>query len=148
MWKFRSMVTNADRLGGAITANRDQRVTRVGAFLRRTKLDEFPQFFNVLIGDMTLIGPRAEAPGIVAKYTERQRETLRFKPGITGVGAIHYTTEQMQTIPDGVSAEGYYIEHLLPHKLEMELAYESTRTLWRDVKLIQSTLSLILKRNH
>ncbi len=148
MWKFRSMVANADRAGGAITAARDQRVTRVGDFLRRTKLDELPQFFNVLVGDMTLIGPRAEAPGIVAKYTERQRETLRYKPGITGIGAIHYTAEQVQTIPEGVLAEEYYAEYLLPEKLELELAYESTRTLWRDLGIIQSTICLMLKRNH
>lgn len=146
MWKFRTMVTGADRIGTGITSTHDPRVTGVGHFLRRTKLDELPQFFNVLCGDMSIVGPRAEVPEIVARYTDQQREVLRYKPGITGVGAIHYTTDQMSTIPDQASAEEFYIAHLLPEKLSMETEYERSRTFVRDIKVILSTLWLILNR--
>ena len=82
MWKFRTMVRDADRLGPGITAKGDARVTRIGAYLRRTKLDELPQLFNLLTGDLTLVGPRAEVPEFVARYTSEQRQIRAVKPGI------------------------------------------------------------------
>ena len=104
MWKFRTMVKNADQIGSAITTRRDPRITRVGAFLRKSKLDELPQFFNLLLGDLTLVGPRPEDPGITDQYTAEQKEIFKVKPGITGPTQLHYTALEAETIPDGAEA--------------------------------------------
>jgi lipopolysaccharide/colanic/teichoic acid biosynthesis glycosyltransferase len=117
------MVRDADRLGGSITARRDARVTKVGWFLRATKLDELPQFLNLLVGDLTLIGPRPEVPGIVERFTSEQRRILNVRPGITGPGQIYYTTDQADKIPDDVEEEHFYINHLLYGEISTALAY-------------------------
>lgn len=145
MWKFRTMVTGADRFGGAITTQRDPRVTAIGRFLRATKIDELPQFFNLLAGTLTLVGPRPEDPDIVERYTAEQRETLRVKPGITGPGQLYYTTDQAATIPDGVQAEEYYIEHLLGPKLRVDLEYLKRRTAWSDCGVVLQTVAVIFR---
>jgi lipopolysaccharide/colanic/teichoic acid biosynthesis glycosyltransferase len=145
MWKFRTMVTGADRLGGAITTQRDPRVTAIGRFLRATKIDELPQFFNLLVGDLTLVGPRPEDPDIVERYTPQQRETLEVKPGITGPGQLYYTTDQAATIPDGVPAEEYYIEHLLDPKLRVDLEYLKRRTAWSDCGVVLQTVGVMFR---
>ena len=144
MWKFRTMVKDAERIGPGITARRDARITRLGALLRRTKIDELPQFFNLFTGDLTLIGPRAEVPEIVARYTLAQRGVLTVKPGITGPGQIHYTTDQADTIPDGVPADEYYVEHLLGPKLEIDIDYIRNRTLGADLRILFQTVRVIL----
>lgn len=145
MWKFRTMVAGADRIGGGITGKGDARITRLGALLRRTKLDELPQLVNLLTGDLTLVGPRAEVPSIVERYTPEQREVLRVKPGITGPGQIHYTTDQEGSIPDGVDPDVYYVEHLLGPKLAIDLDYIRRRTLWTDLRTIGTTVGLVLR---
>lgn len=145
MWKFRTMVTDADRIGGGITAKGDARITRIGRFLRATKMDELPQLLNLLTGDLTLVGPRAEVPHIVERYTPKQRETLRVKPGITGPGQIYFTTDQADSIPEGVSADDYYAEHLLGPKLDLDLAYLRRRTVLSDLKTIAATLGLVAR---
>lgn len=145
MWKFRTMVSDADRIGPGITGRSDARITRVGAFLRRTKLDELPQLFNLLTGDLTLVGPRAEVPDIVARYTEEQRGILAVKPGITGPGQIYYTTDQADTIPDGVAPDDYYVAHLLGPKLAIDLDYLRRRTPLSDLRLVLVTAGLILR---
>jgi lipopolysaccharide/colanic/teichoic acid biosynthesis glycosyltransferase len=143
MWKFRTMVANADAVGPGITGARDPRITRLGAFLRATKLDELPQCWNLLIGDMTLVGPRAEVPDIVARYTPEQREILSALPGITGPGQIHYTTDQAETIPEGADAADFYVEHLLGPKLEIDRKYLESRNAGRDFAIICSTIAMI-----
>jgi lipopolysaccharide/colanic/teichoic acid biosynthesis glycosyltransferase len=145
MWKFRSMVTGADRLGGSIAPTGDPRITRVGRFLRGTKIDELPQFVNLLLGDLTLVGPRPEAPAIVAHYTPEQLQTLRVKPGITGPGQIYYTTDQVDSIPHGVSADQYYLEHLLDKKLRRDLDYLKLRTPLSDCHVIWQTIVLMAR---
>jgi lipopolysaccharide/colanic/teichoic acid biosynthesis glycosyltransferase len=145
MWKFRTMVNNADRIGGSIAANGDPRITGVGRFLRATKIDEFPQFFNLLTGDLTLVGPRPEDPGIVEHYTEEQKKTLRVKPGITGPGQIYYTTDQVGSIPEGVSADDYYLEHLLEKKLRVDLDYLAQRTPLTDCRVVWQTITLMAR---
>ncbi len=145
MWKFRTMVANADRIGGGITGKGDARITRLGALLRRTKLDELPQLVNLLTGDLTLVGPRAEVPSIVERYTPEQREVLQVKPGITGPGQIHYTTDQEGSIPDGVDPDVYYVEHLLGPKLAIDLDYIRRRTLRTDLRTIRATVGLVLR---
>ncbi len=145
MWKFRTMVTGAERMGGSIAARGDPRITRVGRFLRATKIDELPQFFNLLIGDLTLVGPRPEDPGIVEHYTAEQRQTLRVKPGITGPGQIYYTTDQVDSIPEGVSADEYYLEFLLDKKLRLDLDYLERRTPLSDCRVVWQTVVLMAR---
>lgn len=145
MWKFRTMVRDADRIGPGITGKRDPRVTRVGAWLRKTKIDELPQLFNLLTGDITLIGPRAEVPDIVARYTPEQRAVLSVKPGITGPGQLYYTTDQQDAIPEGVAADDYYVEHLLGPKLALDLDYIRDRGLVRDLRLVVDTVRVVAK---
>jgi lipopolysaccharide/colanic/teichoic acid biosynthesis glycosyltransferase len=143
MWKFRTMITGADLVGGSITAPQDSRITRLGRLLRATKIDELPQLINLLSGDLTIVGPRPETPNLVALYTPEQRETLHVKPGITGPGQLYYTTDQANTIPAGVDPERYYVEHLLGDKLRLDLEYLKTRTGWTDCKVLFQTFSYV-----
>jgi lipopolysaccharide/colanic/teichoic acid biosynthesis glycosyltransferase len=145
MWKFRSMVSGADRRGGSITAPRDARITSVGRFLRATKIDELPQFLNLLLGDLTVVGPRPEDPKIVELYTAEQRETLKVKPGITGPGQLYYTTDQAATIPEGVEPEQYYADHLLDEKLRLDIEYLKGRTALTDCRVVLQTIAMIAR---
>lgn len=145
MWKFRTMVSGADRLGGSITAPHDSRITTVGRFLRATKIDELPQFFNLLLGDLTLVGPRPEDPNIVEHYTADQWETLKVKPGITGPGQLYYTTDQVQAIPEGVRTDQFYIDYLLDVKLRIDVEYLKQRTALTDCRVVLQTIALIAK---
>lgn len=146
MWKFRTMVRNADRVGPSIAATNDQRITRVGHVLRRTKLDELPQLVNLVTGDVTLVGPRAEVPAIVDRYyTERQRRLLQVPPGITGPGQIHYTRDQVHRIPDAVDADEWYAQHLLAEKLDIDLEYLERRTALSDARIILDTVRLMAR---
>jgi lipopolysaccharide/colanic/teichoic acid biosynthesis glycosyltransferase len=145
MWKFRTMVAGADRLGGSITAPQDARITRLGRLLRATKIDELPQLINLLLGDLTIVGPRPETPNLVDMYTPEQRETLKVKPGITGPGQLFYTTDQAHTIPQGVDPEQYYVEHLLGDKLRIDLEYLKKRTVWTDCRVLLQTLAYMGK---
>ena len=145
MWKFRTMVKNADRLGSAITTRNDSRITRIGSFLRKTKLDELPQFLNLLLGDLTLIGPRPEDPGIVDKYTPEQRRILEVKPGITGPTQLRFTAVEAEAIRDQRDPERFYMEHLLDEKLRMDLEYIRRRTVFSDTRVILQTIQLIIR---
>lgn len=145
MWKFRTMVSGADRLGGAITTRRDARITKVGWFLRKSKLDELPQFFNLLLGDLTLIGPRPEDPGIVDQYTPEQRQILRVKPGITGPVQLHYTTVEAEVIPDDKNAQQFYIDCLLDRKLRLDIEYIKRRTFFSDCRVVLQTVFLMAR---
>lgn len=145
MWKFRTMVRDADRLGPGITARSDARVTRLGRWLRSTKVDEFPQFINLLCGQLTLVGPRAEVPDIVERYTEEQREVLQAKPGITGPGQLYYTTDQEVTMPEGVSPDDFYVDHLLGPKLAIDLEFLQHRTVFSDLKIVVDTVRYMVR---
>jgi lipopolysaccharide/colanic/teichoic acid biosynthesis glycosyltransferase len=139
MLKFRTMVTGADRMGPGITTQDDPRVTRVGHLLRATKLDELPQLVNVLTGEMSLIGPRAESPQFVAHYTPRQRRLLEVPPGVTGPGQLRYTTEQQEMVSDLATAEDVYVKQLLAEKLERDLEYLERRGFLEDTKVLAET---------
>jgi lipopolysaccharide/colanic/teichoic acid biosynthesis glycosyltransferase len=145
MWKFRTMVKNAGQIGGAITTPRDFRITRVGEFLRKSKLDELPQFFNLLLGDLTLVGPRPEDPGITKRYTTEQREVFRVKPGITGPTQLAYTTIEAETLPEGTNAQQYYVEHILDQKLHLDLDYLRQRTILSDLQVVSQTVLLVAR---
>jgi lipopolysaccharide/colanic/teichoic acid biosynthesis glycosyltransferase len=143
MWKFRTMVKDAAKMG-PITGKNDPRVTPLGRLLRKTKLDELPQFFNLLVGDMTLVGPRPESPEIVALYTPSQRVVLGVKPGVTGRVQLD-SDDESETIPEGVPAYEYYLTHLMDRKLRMDLDYLRGRTVFTDVKIVLATAGLMLR---
>lgn len=142
LYKFRTMVTDADRRGPGLTAAGDARITRVGRILRHAKLDELPQLLNVLIGDMSLVGPRPEDPRFVALYTLQQRQVLSVRPGITSPASLYYRQES--TLLQGPDWERMYVDHILPHKLALELDYLSRRSLSTDIGLVVRTLWSLL----
>lgn len=136
IFKFRTMVDGAYLMGSRLTVKRDPRVTRLGKFLRWSKLDELPQLFNVLSGDMNLIGPRPEDPHFVAYYTPTQRQVLCVRPGIVGPSQIQGRNE-VEDYPEGImDTETYYREHILPPKLARDLEYVLNTTFWGDLKLL------------
>ena len=143
MWKFRTMIGGAAKMG-PITGKNDPRVTPLGRILRKTKLDELPQFFNLLLGDMTLVGPRPESPEIVALYTPSQRVVLAVKPGVTGRVQLD-SDDESETIPEGVKAYDYYLTHLMDRKLRMDLDYLRGRTVLTDVKIVLATAGLMFR---
>jgi len=142
MYKFRTMVVEADRIGPAVTYREDPRITRAGSFLRRTKLDELPQLINVLKGEMSLVGPRPEDPSYVAHYTAEQREVLRVKPGITGATQLEYRDEA--SMLEARTADAHYLSEIMPEKLELDLLYVYNRSLAVDFKILwQTAVTLI-----
>ena len=138
LYKFRSMVADADRHGPGITTSGDPRITPIGRLLRRTKLDEFPQLWNVLRGDMSLVGPRPEDPRYVALYTPAQRAILDVRPGITSLASLRYRNEE--TLLDGPEWETRYVQEILPAKLALDLDYARRATPWRDLLIILRTI--------
>jgi lipopolysaccharide/colanic/teichoic acid biosynthesis glycosyltransferase len=143
LYKFRSMVANAAALGPGITAAGDARVTRLGNFLRRYKLDELPQLLNVLRGEMSLVGPRPEDPRYVALYTPQQRQVLAARPGITSPASLRYRSEE-QLLLAGADWESLYLNSILPAKLALELDYFSRRTVWSDLSVLARTALAVL----
>jgi lipopolysaccharide/colanic/teichoic acid biosynthesis glycosyltransferase len=142
MWKFRTMHRDAHHYG-PITGPNDPRVFPFGRILRRTKIDELPQFINLLLGDMTLVGPRPESPDIVELYKPWHRAVLSVKPGITGPVQIE-TAEEADIIPAGVDPTAFYVEHLMDYKIQLYLDHMDNRTVWGDTQVVISTIGLIL----
>lgn len=136
--KFRTMVPHADKLGGAITVGGDSRVTSIGRVLRRFKLDELPQLWNVVVGDMSLVGPRPEDPRYVALYQPGQRKILNHKPGITSPASLRYSNEE--AVLSGPQWERHYLESVMPEKLAVDIDYFTRRTLGSDILLILRTI--------
>ncbi len=139
IWKFRSMVVNAENMGALVTYGEDPRITPLGRFLRRTKLDELPQLWNVLLGEMTLVGPRPEVPKYVALYTPKQREILQYKPGITDVATLLFRNEEL-LLNRTEEVEAFYVRYCLPKKIELNREYAERATLPQDVWIILQTL--------
>ena len=136
MWKFRSMARGADQVGPAVTGSHDFRVTRVGAVLRRTKLDELPQLMNVLGGQMSLVGPRPEAPQYVEQWTAAERTVLDVRPGITGPSQVAYIDEEERLVGD---ADALYAAEVMHAKLAVDLDYVRHYALRRDMGLLWRT---------
>lgn len=139
IWKFRSMVVRADQMGAPVTSEGDPRITWIGRLLRRTKLDELPQLWNVLVGDMSLVGPRPEVPRYVELYTPEQREILKYKPGITDVASLLFRNEQELLRGTG-DLEGFYLRYCLPKKIQLNREYAERATLLQDLWVILQTL--------
>jgi lipopolysaccharide/colanic/teichoic acid biosynthesis glycosyltransferase len=144
IWKFRTMVVNADKLGKPLTVGRDPRITRVGYWLRKFKLDELPQLLNVLLGEMSLVGPRPEVPQYVALYAPEQRKVLDLVPGITDPASIKFANEA-ELLAEASDPEKFYIEHIMPAKIRLNMEYASHATLWSDILVILKTLVRIVR---
>jgi lipopolysaccharide/colanic/teichoic acid biosynthesis glycosyltransferase len=142
IWKFRTMVANADKLGLSVTRDADPRITRVGRFLRKTKLDELPQLWNVLRGEMSFVGPRPEVPRYVALYTPEQREVLRHRPGITDLASLEFRDEEalLRDVPD---VEAFYIRYCLPRKIELHRQYAARAGFFQDLGIILRTVGCV-----
>jgi lipopolysaccharide/colanic/teichoic acid biosynthesis glycosyltransferase len=144
LYKFRTMISGGDGTGPGITAADDTRITRIGRFLRKTKLDELPQLINVLGGEMSLVGPRPEDPRYVALYTPTQRQVLVVRPGITSAASLAFRDEA--TLLQGSDWHRAYVERILPQKLAIDLAYLQQRTIWSDLLLIFRTIIAVVTR--
>lgn len=146
MYKFRTMVVGADRLGPLLTRGRDPRVTRVGRILRHWKLDELPQLLNVLCGEMSVVGPRPESACYVARYSPEQRRVLQVRPGITGLAQVRFRHEEA-LLQGCKNLEEAYIAEILPRKLTLDLQYVDKQSLGLDIGLIAKTLACLVERD-
>ena len=139
IYKFRTMVTDAEKLGKQITIGNDNRITKVGAFLRKFKIDELPQLFNVLLGDMSLVGPRPEVPKYVALYNDEQKRVLSIRPGITDMASLRYKDEN-DILGKVDNPEEYYINVIMKDKLSLNLEYIEKSNVFFDIYLIVKTI--------
>ena len=143
IFKFRTMVVDADKKGLSITVGRDSRITRVGAFLRKTKLDELAQLLNVLYGQMSFVGPRPEVPRYVELYTPYQRQVLLVRPGITDYASIAYRNEN-DLLAGADDPEKMYIETIMPDKIELNMKYLREISPLADLRLILKTVIAVI----
>lgn len=141
--KFRSMRPDSDKLGLITVGGRDPRVTRSGYYIRKYKLDEFPQLINVFKGDMSLVGPRPEVRKYVDLYTPGQMRVLSVRPGITSLASIRYRNEN-EILAQADDPDRCYVEQVMPDKLAIDLEYVENANLWNDIKLIFSTFREII----
>lgn len=141
--KFRSMVTNADKIGNLITAANDSRVTWIGFYLRKTKLDELPQLLNVLRGEMSLVGPRPEVSRYVELFLSDYVEILKVRPGITDWASIEGIDEE-SVLAGQLDIDLAYREKVLPQKIRRQLHYVRTRNAWTDFQIMLLTVKVVL----
>lgn len=144
VYKFRSMVSGAEKQGPQVTGPRDPRITQMGYWLRKTRLDELPQLLNVLKGEMSVVGPRPEVPGLAERYSEQQKKIFIVKSGLTSPGTLYYILHQADDHPEGVDVEDYYLKKQLPKKLKYDFEYLERRSLWKDLVIIGQTVSIIM----
>ena len=145
IYKFRTMVADAEKKGMQITVGGDSRVTGIGRFLRKTKVDELPQLFNVFAGQMSFVGPRPEVPHYVDMYSDYQKNVLRIKPGITELASIVYRDEN-DVLAKSEDPERTYIEEIMPEKIKLNMQYMQKMNVFYDIYLIFRTFAAVLKR--
>jgi lipopolysaccharide/colanic/teichoic acid biosynthesis glycosyltransferase len=145
IFKFRTMVVDADKYGEITVGERDPRITKVGRFLRVSRLDEFPQMLNILKGDMTIIGARPEVPRYVEKYTDEMKATLLMQPGASGAASIAYRNEN-EMLSGKENPEQYYINVILPDKMEINLNYLKKFSIFEDLRLIFHTVGCVFHK--
>ncbi|MDU5695819.1 MAG: sugar transferase [Haemophilus parainfluenzae] len=144
LFKFRSMVVDADKKGLITVGGRDPRITRSGYFIRKYKLDELPQLINVLVGDMSLVGPRPEVRKYVDLYTDEQQKVLSVKPGITDYASIEYMDEN-EILGKSSDPEKTYIEEIMPEKIKYNMKYINNKNLFEYFKIILLTVLKIVR---
>jgi len=137
--KFRTMISTAEQAGPAVTKHGDARITWIGRILRKTKLDELPQLWNVLKGEMSLVGPRPEVPRYVEQYTPEQRDILRYKPGITDLASLQFREEEA-LLGHAKNVEEFYVQHCVPRKLKLNQEYAARANLLSDTWIILQTI--------
>jgi len=144
IYKFRSMVVDAEKRGASSTSDDDERITKIGKSLRKYKLDELPQLINVLRGDMSLVGPRPEVKKFVDLYTDEEKAILTVRPGITDWASI-WNADEGSVLAGAVDPDKAYEELIRPTKLKLQLKYVRERSIWVDLKIIFLTILAILK---
>ena len=144
LYKFRTMRKNAEKMGQLTIGDRDPRVTNSGYYLRKYKLDELPQLFNVLFGTMSLVGPRPEVKKYVLLYTEEQRKVLQVKPGITDLASLEYFKES-ELLAASSDPETTYIKEIMPEKLKLNLEYLHRASIITDLGIVLKTVIRIFR---
>ena len=145
IFKFRTLVANADKIGGPSTAGDDSRITKIGRFIRKYKLDELPQLINVLKGEMSLVGPRPEVLFYVNMFSQEERAILSIKPGITDWASL-WNFDEGALLAGSPDPEKAYQEKIRPKKLKLQLKYVRERSFWTDLKIILLTTKTVLAR--
>ena len=145
MFKFRTMAINADQIGGPSTADDDPRITKVGRFLRKYKLDEIPQLINILKGEMSIVGPRPEVPFYVDMFTEEEKKILTVKPGITDWASL-WDSDEGSILAGSKDPEKDYMEKVRPQKLRLQLGYVKNHSFLTDLEIILKTIYKLIKR--
>ena len=141
--KFRSMVLNADKIGGPSTADDDPRITKIGLFLRKYKLDELPQLINVIKGEMSLVGPRPEVQEYVDLFTEEEKEILSARPGITDWASL-WNPDEGAVLAGSDDPEKTYLEKIRPQKVKLQLEYVRKRSMWVDWNILIQTFAAVV----
>ncbi|MES2629919.1 MAG: sugar transferase [Bacteroidota bacterium] len=144
LFKFRTMRPFADTEGKLTVGNADNRITRVGGFLRKYKLDELPQFLNILNGDMSFVGPRPEVPDFVQLYSEAQRRVLSVRPGLTDYASLKYINEN-ELLGKAEDPKQYYIDVIMPDKIRLGIQYADNQSIAEDLRIIFRTLAGIVR---
>jgi len=139
IYKFRTMVVNADKIGSLVTKEDDPRITRLGKFLRKFKIDELPQLFNVIKGDMSIVGPRPEVEKYVLSFKDDFKEILKIRPGITDYATLRFRNEE-EILKEYDDIEEGYIKEVLPEKIRLYMQYINDMSFLTDIKLILYTL--------
>ena len=147
IYKFRSMIVNAENIGAASTSKHDARVTKVGEFIRKYKLDEFSQLINVFLGDMSIVGPRPEVQKFVDQYTDEEKIILTVKPGITDFASIKFHNEGEIIEKSGIAnADEAYAKLIRTEKLRLQMKYVEEQNIFLDIKLILQTIKRVLTK--
>lgn len=139
LYKFRSMIVDADKQGSSVTTSGDPRITKIGRYLRRTKLDELPQLWNVLVGDMSLVGPRPDVPQIVATYTPEMLRILDVRPGITSIASLHLRDEERLLLRFQDPDEAY-TSIVVPFKVTLAMEHVRRDSFWFDLLILLQTI--------
>lgn len=148
IFKFRTMVVNADKIGSLVTVENDSRITRVGSKIRKYRLDELPQLLNIIKGDMSFVGTRPEVRKYVDSYSDEMMATLLMPAGVTSLASIKYKDEDeiiAAYTAEGLSADETYIKYVLPSKMSYNLEYLKNFSFWGDIKLMINTVVSVLK---
>lgn len=143
LWKFRTMRPNSESSGQITIGARDNRITKVGYSLRKYKMDELPQLWNVFVGDMSMVGPRPEVPKYVSMYTQKQKQVLSVRPGITDYASLEYF-EESELLAKSPDPEKTYIEEVMQKKLALNLQYVESHSFIGDLKIVWKTILRIL----
>jgi len=144
IFKFRTMVVDAEKLGASSTSDDDERITNIGGFLRKYKLDELPQLINVLTGDMSLVGPRPQVKWAVNLYSEEEKAILSVRPGITDYASLVFSNEG-EILKGSKNPDQDYLEKIHPIKTKLALQYVQNRSLLEDVSIILKTIARVIK---